>query len=122
MNLDPAHAVDVIRAARAYPGTPFNLNYADADGRALAFCLGELLAQAGWSQLSAASPAPGFARRGVILWAPPGAGMVIAEALAVPLRTLFVVEIVERHDGGPVAVTVGQASWATTRGLLLGGV
>lgn len=115
--LEARHADQVERAARPYPGTPFNLNYADADGKDVALCLGDLLRAAGWSQLSAPSPAPGFPRRGVILWASPHA-MAVAAALAIPLREIFMVEVVERHDGGPVAVTVGRATWAAARGLV----
>ena len=120
LRLEARHADALDRAARAYPGTPFNLNYADADGKDMALCLGDLLRAAGWSQLSAPSPAPGFPRRGVILWASPHA-MAIATALAIPLREIFMVHVVERHDGGPVAVTVGQATWAMARGLVRDG-
>lgn len=44
--------------------------------------------------------------------------MAIAAALAIPLREIFVVQVVERPDGGPVAVTVGQAARAMARGLV----
>jgi hypothetical protein len=117
VRLEAAHEEAVLRAARSHPATPFNLNYADADGRAVALCLRDLLLRAGWSQLSDASPAPGFARRGVIVWSPADK-MRIADALATALRGLFAVSVVERNDGGPVAVTVGVATWSTTRGLL----
>ncbi|MDQ6857549.1 MAG: hypothetical protein M3Z65_00975 [Chloroflexota bacterium] len=120
LRLEARHADELDRAARPYPGTPFNLNYADDDGKDVALCLGDLLRAAGWSQLSAPSPAPGFLRRGVILWASPHA-MAITAALAIPLREIFMVEVVERHDGGPVAVTVGQATWAMARGLVRDG-
>jgi hypothetical protein len=99
-----------------FPGTPFNLNFADADGQPLAECMLDLLLRAGWSQLSRASPAPGFSRRGIILWAQ-AVHFPIADTLAAPLRELFTVQIVERQDGGPVALTVGVATWATTRGV-----
>jgi hypothetical protein len=79
-------------------------------------CLRDLLVRAGWSLLSAASPAPGFARRGVIVWTP-AAQRQIADALAAALREAFAVQVVEREDGGPVAVTVGVATWSTARGL-----
>jgi len=109
----------VLRAARAHPGTPFNLSYADADGQALALCIRELLVRGGWSPLSPASPAPGFQRRGVIVWAPREKARV-AETLAAALHAELPVQVVERDDGGPVAVTVGVATWSTTRGLVPG--
>jgi hypothetical protein len=118
VRLEPVHEEAVLRAARSHPATQFNLNYADADGQAVALCLRDVLLQAGWSQLSDASPAPGFARRGVIVWAPADK-VRVADALAAALRGLFAVEVVERNDGGPVAVTVGVATWSTARGLLL---
>jgi hypothetical protein len=117
VRLEAAHEEAVLRAARAHPATAFNLNYADSDGQAVALCIRDLLVRAGWSQLSDASPAPGFERRGVIVWAPADK-MRIADALAAALRGLFPVSVVERHDGGPVAVTVGIATWSTARGLL----
>jgi hypothetical protein len=120
VRLEAAHEEAVLRAARSHPKTEFNLNYADADGQAVALCLRDLLVRAGWSQLSAASPAPGFARRGVIVWAP-AEKMRVADALAAALRELFAVEVVERNDGGPVALTVGAATWSTARGLLPAG-
>jgi len=109
----------VLRAARAHPGTPCNLSYADADGQALALCIWELLVRGGWSPLSPASPAPGFQRRGVIVWAPREKARV-AETLAAALHAELPVQVVERADGGPVAVTVGVATWSTTRGLVPG--
>ena len=117
MRLEAAHEEAILAVARRFPATPFNLNYADPDGQALAMCLRELLVRGGWSQLSAASPAPGFSRRGVIVWTPP-AERHIADALGAALRELFAVQVVERDDGGPVALTVGIATWSTTRGLL----
>ena len=117
VRLEAAHEEGILDIARRYPATPFNVNYADPDGQALAFCLRDLLVRAGWSQLSAASPAPGFARRGVIVWTPL-AKRQLADTLASALRELFAVQIVERDDGGPVALTVGIASWSTSRGLL----
>jgi hypothetical protein len=117
VRLEAVHEEAVLRAARSHPATSFNLNYADPDGQAVALCLRDLLLRAGWSQLSDAGPAPGFARRGVIVWAPADK-MRIAEALAPALRGLFAVSVVERNDGGPVAVTVGVATWSTARGLL----
>ena len=71
----------MLRATRSHPATAFNLNYADPDGQALALCIGELLVRGGWSPLSPAGPAPGFQRRGVIVWAPADKARV-AEALA----------------------------------------
>jgi hypothetical protein len=117
VRFEPVHEAAVLRAARSHPATPFNLNYADPDGLAVAMCLRDLLVRAGWSQLSDAGPAPGFARRGVIVWAPADK-VRIADALAAALRGLFAVQVVERNDGGPVAVTVGVATWSTSRGLL----
>jgi hypothetical protein len=117
VRLEPVHEEAVLRAARSHPATQFNLNYADPDGQAVAMCLGDLLVRAGWSQLSDASPAPGFARRGVIVWAPADKARV-ADALAAALRGLFAVQVVERNDDGPVAVSVGVATWSTSRGLL----
>ena len=105
-----------MRAARARPGTPFNLNHADPDGRDLAVRLRELLLGAGWSQLSAVSPAPGFVRQGLIVWTPPG-DMAFAETIAAALRDCFPVEVIARTDGGPVALTVGRATWAAARGV-----
>ena len=119
MRLEAAHEDAVLRAARSHPATPFNLNYADADGQALALCLRELLVRAGWSPLSPAGPAPGFERRGVIVWMPPEQ-VRVATALAAALRGPFAVQVVERSDGGPVAVTVGVATWSTTRGVMPG--
>ena len=116
MRLEPGIADAVLRAASARPGTPFNVNHADADGRDLAVGLRDLLVRAGWSQLSAVSPAPGFPRRGLILWAPPGE-IALVEMLAAALRERFPVEVIERTDGGPVALTVGLATWASARGL-----
>ena len=107
----------MIRAARSHPATPFNLNYADADGQALALRIRELLVSGGWSPLSAPSPAPGFQRRGVIVWAPREKTRV-AETLAGALRGELAVQVVERNDGGPVAVTVGVATWSSTRGMV----
>lgn len=118
LRLDAAVEDALLRAARSHPGTPFNLNYADADGQALALCIRELLVRGGWSPLSAAGPAPGFQRRGVIVWAPREKTRV-AEALAAALQDELPVQVVERNDGGPVAVTVGVATWSTTRGLQL---
>jgi hypothetical protein len=117
VRLETAHEEAILGVVRRYPATPFNLNYADPDGQPLAFCLRELLVQGGWSQLSAASPAPGFSRRGVIVWTPP-AQREIADALGAALGELFAVTVVERDDGGPVALTVGVATWSTSRGLL----
>ena len=117
VRLEPAHDAAVYAVAQRFSATPFNINYADSDGEALAGCIRELLLRAGWIQLSAASPAPGFNRRGVILWAPP-AMVGTAEALAVPLGEVFAVQVVERSDGGPVAVTVGLATWSTVRGVM----
>src|SRR5438105_575270 len=116
VRLDPAIEEAVLRAARDRPGTPFNVNHADADGRDLALALCELLLRAGWSQLSAVGPAPGFARRGVIVWSPP-AETRLATALALALRQALATEVVERSDGGPIALTVGVATWASARGL-----
>lgn len=118
LRLDAAVEDAVLRAARSHPGTPFNLNYADADGQALALCIRELLVRGGWSPLSAASPAPGFQRRGVIVWAPPEKTR-IAEALAAALQGDLPVQVALRNDGGPVAVTVGVATWSTARGMQL---
>ena len=117
VRLEAAHEEAVLRAARTHPATPFNLNYADPDGQAVALCIRDLLVRAGWSQLSDAGPAPGFERRGVIVWAPADK-MRVADALAAALRGLFLVSVVERNDGGPVAVTVGVATWSTARGVL----
>ncbi len=117
MRLEAAHEDAVLRAARSHPATPFNLNYADADGQAFAHCLRELLVRAGWSPLSAASPAPGFQRRGVIVWAPADQARV-AEAITATLRGPLAVQVVEPNDGGPVALTVGVATWSTSRGVL----
>jgi hypothetical protein len=116
VRLDAAIEEAVLRAARSHPATPFNLNYADPDGQALALCIRELLVRGGWSALSSPSPAPGFQRRGVIVWAP-AEKTRIAEALAAALRPELPVQVVERNDGGPVAVTVGVATWSTTRGV-----
>lgn len=118
LRLDAAVEDAVLRAVRSHPGTPFNLSYADADGQALALCIRELLVRGGWSPLSAPSPAPGFQRRGVIVWAPREKTR-IAAALAAALQGDLPVQVVERNDGGPVAVTVGVATWSTTRGLQL---
>ena len=118
VRLEAAVEDAVLRAARSHPATPFNLNYADADGQDLALCIRELLVRGGWSPLSPPSPAPGFQRRGVIVWTPPEKTRV-AEALAGALRAELAVQVVERNDGGPVAVTVGVATWSTTRGVLL---
>jgi hypothetical protein len=117
VRLEPVHEAAVLRAAGSYPATRFNLNYADPDGQAVALCLGDLLLRAGWSLQSPAGPAPGFARRGVIVWTPADK-LRIAEALAAALRGLFAVQVVERNDGGPIALTVGVATWSTSRGLL----
>jgi len=117
LRLEAAVEDAVLRAARSHPSTPFNLNYADADGQALALCIRELLVRGGWSPLSAAGPAPGFQRRGVIVWAPPEKAR-IAEALAAALQGELPVQVVDRNDSGPVAVTVGVATWSTTRGVL----
>lgn len=117
VRLEAVHEEAVLRAARSHPATSFNLNYADADGQAVALCLRDLLVRGGWSPLSAVSPAPGFERRGVIVWTPADK-MRVAETLAAALRGLFAVQVVERNDGGPVAVTVGVATWLTARGLL----
>lgn len=103
-------------AARAHPGVAFNLNFADPDGAPLARCLRDVLLRAGWSQLSEISPAPGFDRRGIVIWAPPGR-IAVADDLAAALRRTFPVQIIERHDGGPVALTVGLASWEKARGI-----
>jgi hypothetical protein len=119
VRFEAAHEEALLRAARSYPATQFNLNYADPDGRPIALGLQDVLLRAGWSLLSAAGPAPGFARRGVIVWAP-AEKMRVAAALGAALRDLFAVEVVERNDGGPVAVTVGVATWSTSRGLLVG--
>jgi hypothetical protein len=118
LRLEAALEDAVLRAARSHPSTPFNLNYADADGQALALCIRELLVRGGWSPLSPAGPAPGFQRRGVIVWSPAEMARV-AEALAAALRRELPVQVVERNDGGPVAVAVGVATWSTTRGVLL---
>jgi len=118
MRLEAAVEDAVLRAARSHPSTPFNLNYADADGQALALCIRELLVRGGWSPLSAAGPAPGFQRRGVIVWTP-AEKVRVADALAAALRGELPVHVVERNDGGPVAVTVGVATWSTARGVLL---
>ena len=117
VRLEAAVEDAILRAARSHPGTQFNLNYADADGQALALCVRDLLVRGGWSPLSPASPAPGFQRRGVIVWAPHEMTRV-AEALAAALQGEFATQVVERNDGGPVAVTVGVATWSTTRGVL----
>ncbi|MEA2661765.1 MAG: hypothetical protein QOH08_1337 [Chloroflexota bacterium] len=117
MRIEAAHDTAILSVASRYAATPFNVNFADPDGQPLASCLRDILLRAGWSQLSAMSPAPGFPRRGVILWAPP-TKIHLVNALAAPLRELFAVQIVERDDGGPVALTVGLATWATSRGLL----
>ena len=109
VRLDTAVEQALLRAARAYPATPFNLNYAEPDGQALASCLFDLLVRADWAPLSPINPAAGFARRGVILWAPP-ARRGIADALAAALDGVFAVQVVERDDGGPVALTVGVAT------------
>jgi hypothetical protein len=117
VRLEAAVQDAVFRAARSHPATPFNLNYADPDGQALALCLRDLLVGAGWSPLSAIGPAPGFERRGLIVWTPSEKKRV-AEALAAALRQAFAVQVVERNDGGPVAVTVGVATWSTARGVV----
>jgi hypothetical protein len=117
LRLEAAVEDAVLRAARSHPATSFNINYADADGQALALCIRDLLVRGGWSPLSAASPAPGFQRRGVIVWKPAEKARV-AEALAAALQGELPVQVVERNDGGPVAVTVGVATWSTTRGVL----
>jgi hypothetical protein len=118
LRLEAAVEDAVLRVARSHPATPFNLNYADADGRALALCIGDVLVRGGWSPLSPTGPAPGFQRRGVIVWTPAEKARV-AEALAAALQGELPVKVVERNDGGPVAVTVGVATWSTTRGVLL---
>ncbi len=102
------------QAAGRHPATAFNLNYADADGHDLAMAFRDVLVGAGWSQLSAASPAPGFARRGIIVWSPPDR-RALADDIAAALRG-FPVQVVERTDGGPIAITVGSATWAAVRG------
>jgi len=116
MRLDAAVEEAVLRAVRSHPGTQFNLNYADPDGEALAMCIRELLVRGGWSPLSQASPAPGFQRRGVIVWAPTEKTR-IAVALAAAMQGELAAQVVERNDGGPVAVTVGLATWSTARGV-----
>jgi len=67
--VDP-YATAIVVVAQQFPGTPFTLDYADADGRPIALCLHALLLRAGWHQLSDVGPAPGFSRRGLILWTP----------------------------------------------------
>ncbi len=116
VRLESAIEQTIMAAAGRYPGTSFNLNYADPDGRSLALHLLDVLLRSGWSQLSPLSPAPGFNRHGLIVWAPE-ASMHIAEALCASLQELSEVQLVERHDGGPVALTVGLATWMATRGL-----
>lgn len=120
LRLEAAVEDAVLRAARSHPATAFDLTYADADGQALALTIRELLVRGGWSPLSPAGPAPGFQRRGVIVWAP-AANTRVAEALAAALQDHLPVQVVERNDDGPVAVTVGVATWSTTRGLVLDG-
>ncbi len=115
VRLESAIEQAIMAAASRYPGTPFNLNYADPDGRPLALHLLDVLLHSGWSQLSPLSPAPGFTRRGLIIWAPM-ASMHIAETLGASLQDLSDVQLVERQDGGPVALTVGLATWKATRG------
>ncbi len=117
--LEPSYEQAIKGAASRYRGTAFNLNYAETDGQRLALCLLDILVRSGWSQLSPVSPAPGFARKGLIVWAP-AESIHIGEALAAALQELSVVQLVERHDGGPVAVTVGLATWTHTRGLVFG--
>jgi len=116
VRLDPAVEAAVARVAREHPATAFNVNYADADGRDLALALRDTLVAAGWSQLSAAGPAPGFSRKGLIVWAP-AEGRGIADDIADALTAAFAVQVIERTDGGPVALTVGVATWATARGV-----
>ncbi|HEY8758659.1 MAG TPA: hypothetical protein VIN74_09185 [Candidatus Limnocylindria bacterium] len=113
--VDP-YATAIVVVAQQFPGTTFTLDYADADGRPIALCLRALLLRAGWHQLSDVGPAPGFSRRGLILWTP-SATLALVTALAQTLGELFAVQVVERHDGGPVAVTVGLATWSTARGV-----
>ncbi|MDQ2943075.1 MAG: hypothetical protein M3R21_05320 [Candidatus Dormibacteraeota bacterium] len=115
VRLESAYEQAIMTAVSRYPATPFNLNYADADGQPLALCLLDILLRSGWSQLSPVSQAPGFARHGLVVWAPK-MSMNIAEAFAASLRDLSPVQVVERHDGGPVALTVGLATWKATRG------
>jgi hypothetical protein len=114
VRLDAAVEEAILSVAQSHPATPFNLNYADADGQALALRIRELLLRGGWSPLSPASPAPGFQRRGVIVWAP-REKVRVAEALAGALQPELPVQVVERNDGGPVALTVGVATWSATR-------
>jgi hypothetical protein len=113
--VDP-YATAIVGVAQQFPGTTFTLDYADADGRPIALCLHALLLRAGWHQLSDVGPAPGFSRRGLILWTP-SATLALVTALAEALGELFAVQVVERHDGGPVAVTVGLATWSSARGV-----
>ena len=115
VRLDPVIESAIGRVARGHPATAFNVNYADADGQDLALALRDVLLGAGWSQLSAASPAPGFNRRGIIVWVPPERRRV-ADELARAIGPAFAVQVVERTDGGPVALTVGVATWADARG------
>lgn len=117
VHLDDRYATAIVSVAQRFPATTFTVDYADADGRPIALCLRGLLLRAGWHQLSDVGPAPGFSRRGLVLWTP-SATLALVTALAEALGELFAVQVVERHDGGPVAVTVGLATWSSARGVV----